>query len=62
MAPQQAKAAVHTGAALMVSEINTVDALSQAAVAAQRLIPLHLKIETGTHRQGVLPDEAVDLA
>jgi len=46
----------------MVSEKNTVDALSQAAVAAQRLIPLHLKIETGTHRQGVLPDEAVDLA
>jgi alanine racemase len=62
LAPQQARAAVDTGAALVVSEQKSVDALSQAAVAAQRTIQLHLKIETGTHRQGVLPEAAADLA
>jgi alanine racemase len=36
--------------------------IANAAAAAQRVVKVHLKIDTGMHRVGVAPDEAVMLA
>jgi alanine racemase len=36
--------------------------IANAAAAAQRVVKVHLKIDTGMHRVGVTPDEAVMLA
>ncbi len=39
-----------------------IDALADAARRAGRRLRLHVKLETGTHRQGVTPDEALLMA
>ncbi|MBA2426197.1 MAG: alanine racemase [Actinobacteria bacterium] len=37
------------------------DALSDAAVAAKRVVPVHLKLDTGMHRVGVVADDVSDV-
>jgi alanine racemase len=39
-----------------------VEALSAAAARAGAVVPLHLELESGFHRHGLLPDQAVALA
>jgi alanine racemase len=55
--PSQASAVVAAGAEPTVSMLETVAALAQAARAAGRTVAIHIKAETGTHRQGVALEE-----
>jgi alanine racemase len=52
--PEQARAAATAGLQLTVS--------SPAGIAAARGMPMHLKVDTGMHRAGCAPGEAVALA
>ncbi|HNT29241.1 MAG TPA: alanine racemase, partial [bacterium] len=44
------------GAALVAYDEEQVAALERAAAATGRKVDIHLKVETGTHRQGVMPE------
>lgn len=46
---------------LTVYDRETIRVLESIGAAGARKISIHLKIETGTHRQGVMPDEMADL-
>lgn len=46
--------AVACGAEVTVYNIETLEALSSAAVAAGREVRCHIKVETGVHRQGIM--------
>lgn len=61
---EQAPHAVHAAVRLVAYDADVIEALSAAAVAAgaPRPTAIHLKLETGTHRQGVELDEALALA
>jgi alanine racemase len=58
----QARMVAETGARLVLYDIEVAQALSQAAQQTGQPVPVHLKIETGTHRQGLPLDEALHLA
>jgi alanine racemase len=58
----QAALAVTCGVSLVVHDAGLVESLAQAAVARGRQVPLHLKVETGTHRQGIAIDDVVEFA
>jgi alanine racemase len=60
--PFEADDVVAAGARTVVSEFEVVRALSAAATAAGRATPIHLKIETGTNRQGLVLDDALAFA
>lgn len=60
--PRDAQAAVELGVRLVVYDHDVVSALSQRAEALGTTVPLHVKIETGNHRQGLPLDEALTLA
>ncbi|MCW2278094.1 alanine racemase [Heliophilum fasciatum] len=60
--PELAGAALATGAALTVFDLPTATAYSEAAQAAGKTLTVHLKVDTGMGRIGVLPEEAGDLA
>ncbi|MBI4143074.1 alanine racemase [Candidatus Uhrbacteria bacterium] len=49
-----ARIVVRTGARVTVATPETVRALASAARSLRRTIPVHVKVETGTQRQGVL--------
>jgi alanine racemase len=51
--PFQAKTVVDARARTVVTDMDVVRALGAASVAAGVITPLHLKVETGTHRQGL---------
>jgi alanine racemase len=55
-----APAVVAAGVEPTVSDLEVAAALARAAEAAGRVVHLHLKMETGTHRQGLLPAEIPD--
>jgi alanine racemase len=55
--PSQASAVIAAGVEPTVSMLETVAALAAEARAAGRTVAVHVKVETGTHRQGVLPEE-----
>lgn len=57
--PVQAPLVVATGARPVVYDRAVGEALSRAAVAAGRAVPVHVKVETGTQRQGVPLEEVV---
>ena len=42
---------------IVVYNLETLGGLEEAAAARNRRVAVHLKLETGTHRQGVPPDE-----
>jgi len=54
--------AVRAGLRLIVYNRETVDALGRVAHRLKTVARVHLKVETGTHRQGVRPDEALRFA
>lgn len=56
---EQAEAAVRLGVISTVYSLAQIDALEAAGAAGHRV---HLKIDTGMHRVGCAPDQAVDLA
>ncbi|PIE18503.1 MAG: alanine racemase [Proteobacteria bacterium] len=60
--PERAAAAVAADVRLVVYDPVVVDALGAAARAAGRAVPLHVKVETGNHRQGLDLAGAVALA
>lgn len=62
VAPDQAQEVAASGARVVVFERDVVLALAAAGRAAGRAIPVHLKIETGTHRQGLTPEDVVGFA
>jgi alanine racemase len=55
--PSQAAAVVEAGVEPTVSMLETLAALGDAARAAGRTVAVHIKAETGTHRQGVPLEE-----
>jgi alanine racemase len=55
--PWEAEAVVAAGAEPTVSELEVARALAAAARAQGRTVALHVKVETGTHRQGILLEE-----
>lgn len=50
---QQATRAVAAGVRMVVYDTDVVEAVAAAARAAGRVVPLHVKVETGNHRQGL---------
>lgn len=60
--PDALPEAVALDVRLVVYAAEALDRLSAAAIAAGRTIRVHLKLETGNNRQGLLPVEAAALA
>ncbi|MEO0407997.1 MAG: alanine racemase [Cyanobacteria bacterium P01_A01_bin.135] len=60
--PSQAPTVAQTGARVVLYDQGVAEALSAAAQPLGTPVPVHLKIETGTHRQGLGVAEAIDLA
>ncbi len=58
----QAHMVAETGARLVLYDAEVAKALNHAALQLGRLVPVHLKIETGTHRQGLPLEDALRLA
>jgi alanine racemase len=54
--------AVHYGLRLTVYNRETIDALGRIAPRLKVKARVHLKVETGTHRQGVRPEDLIRLA
>jgi alanine racemase len=59
--PEQAGDAVGLGVSLVAYDRDLLDALDAAAAGSGRRVRVHLKLETGTNRQGVGLDEARQL-
>jgi len=57
--PGDAEAAVAAGAEVATQEIDAVRALGERALAAGTEAVVHVKIDTGMHRLGVAPEDAV---
>jgi alanine racemase len=53
---------VRFGLRPVVYNLETLARLDEAANAAGSRVPVHLKLETGTHRQGIAPEEAGEFA
>jgi alanine racemase len=60
--PSEAGAAVAAGADVATQEIDVVRALGERASAAGTEARVHLKVDTGMHRLGVAPADAVEFA
>lgn len=58
---EDAPAVVATGARVVLYDAALARAFDAAARAAGRVVPVHLKIETGTHRQGLSTPDALAL-
>lgn len=57
----QAERAVRAGVRMVVYDPEVVQAVAAAARAAGAVVPLHVKVETGNHRQGLELPEALAL-
>ncbi|MGF1515182.1 MAG: alanine racemase [Elainellaceae cyanobacterium] len=60
--PSQAHIVAQTGARAVLYDLDVAEAFAAAGQTAGVSIPVHLKIETGTHRQGLALQDAIDLA
>ena len=60
--PDEAKAIAEVGCEVVVSSPEHVQALGEAARGAGRTLGVHIKVETGTNRQGLDPKDARALA
>lgn len=60
--PKQIEAAIEQGISVSVGSIEALDAVSQAAQRAGQRPTVHLKVDTGLHRYGALPELAFELA
>lgn len=54
---EEAARAVACGAEVTVYNVETLEALSAAAVGSGKQVRCHIKIETGVYRQGVFPED-----
>jgi alanine racemase len=62
LAPRQVAEVVDPGVHVLVSSGQVLEALAARARALGTSLNVHVKVDTGTHRQGVSPGEAADLA
>ncbi len=62
LTPSQIEAVVDVNVHVLVSSPAVLEALAAQARRLGVPIPVHLKVDTGTHRQGVNPEDAVPLA
>ena len=60
--PSQAAIVAETGARIVLYDAAVARAIADAAQALGVTVPVHLKIETGTHRQGLTVADALALA
>jgi alanine racemase len=60
--PADLASAVEHGIRVTLYDQTSVASIARAAAAQQRPGYVHLKLETGTHRQGVEPDRVIELA
>ena len=60
--PADFEAAVELGLRVVTYDPETVHGLGEAAAQKGTSIPLHVKVETGNNRQGLQPEQAVQLA
>ena len=56
----QAREAVLSGVAVTVFSVDVARALSRAAIGLESEVPVHVKVDTGMGRLGLLPDQVVD--
>jgi alanine racemase len=62
LAPAQVEAAVDPGVHVLLSSAEVLEALAAHGRRLGVSLPVHVKVDTGTHRQGVPPGDAVELA
>ncbi len=62
LAPRQVAEVVDPGVHVLVSSRQVLEALAAHSRRLGVALPVHVKVDTGTHRQGVTPEEAPDLA
>lgn len=60
--PPDYELAVELGLRVVAYDTETVHGLGEAATQKSASVPLHVKVETGNNRQGLQPDQAVQLA
>jgi len=58
---QQAERAVAAGVRMVTYDPDVVRAMAAAALRAGKVVPLHVKVETGNHRQGLELPDALEL-
>ncbi|MGZ6029430.1 MAG: alanine racemase, partial [Myxococcaceae bacterium] len=62
LAPAQVAEVVDPGVHVLVSSRQVLEALAAHSRRLGVALPVHIKVDTGTHRQGVVPAEAAGLA
>jgi len=62
LAPAQVAEVVDPGVHVLVSSRQVLEALAAHSKRLGVALPVHIKVDTGTHRQGVAPADAADLA
>ncbi|MDY6876553.1 MAG: alanine racemase [Chloroflexota bacterium] len=60
--PAESERVVHRSLTPTVNSHLQAESLSAAAVAEGKLLPVHVKVDTGMGRYGLLPDEVLDFA
>jgi alanine racemase len=55
-----AESAIQNDVACMISDLETADGFARAAQAIGKAARVHVKVDTGMHRLGFMPDEAVE--
>ena len=59
VAPDQAKDIVDYGLIASISSVRFAKELSSAAASSQKTLKVHLKLDTGLHRFGILPEDVL---
>jgi alanine racemase len=62
LTPEEVAGVVDERTHVLVSSAEVVAALAAQARRLSTALPVHIKVDTGTHRQGVYPEEAGELA
>lgn len=62
LTPDDADRAVRLGVEVVTDSFAVIEALSGRASSSGRVVPLHLKVDTGMHRLGILPPDVGDVA
>jgi alanine racemase len=62
LTPAQVEAVVDPEVHVLLSSTGVLEALAAHGRRLGAALPVHIKVDTGTHRQGVPPQEAVELA
>ena len=62
LTPEQVEAVVRPGVHVLVSSRAVLDAVAAQGRRLGVALPVHVKVDTGTHRQGVEPEDAAEFA